>query len=123
MNSILNSIKKLLGPTEDYTQFDTDIIMHINSAFAVLGQLGIGPDDGFVISDDSTTWDEYLQDEKSINFIKTYIYLKVKLQFDTTTMSSTSIESFKEMVNEYEWRMTVAADEIKARESEANEHE
>ena len=123
MDSILNSIKKLLGPTEDYSQFDTDIIMHINSAFAVLGQLGIGPDDGFSISDDTAAWHDYLQDEKSINFVKTYIYLKVKLQFDTTTMSSASIESFKEMANEYEWRLTVAADEIKARESEANENE
>ena len=118
MDSILNSIKKLLGPTEDYTHFDPDITLHINSAFAILHQLGIGPKEGFTISDASTTWNQYLQDEKMLEYVKTYIYLKVRLAFDPPATSA-GMESIKEMIKEYEWRLTVTADELNARESEA----
>lgn len=74
MDSITQSIKKLLGPTEDYTHFDADIILHINSAFASLQQLGVGPEEGFTIQDAGATWQDYFGDEKTLEFVKTYIF-------------------------------------------------
>ena len=109
--SILTSIKKLLGLTKECTSFDTDIIMHINTVFTILNQLGVGPADGFSIEDDSTKWDEYIPDDsiKKFNDVKTYVYLKVKLIFDPPS-SSTVIESMKQLINELEWRLTTQAD-------------
>ena len=108
--SILTSIKKLLGMTEDYTNFDTDIIIHINSAFMVLNQLGVGPSDGFSIEDDSATWDEYIpEDDKRLEAIKTYIYLKTRLVFDPP-QSGTVMDALKQSIHEYEWRLNVQAD-------------
>lgn len=118
MESILNSIKKLLGPTEDYTHFDPDIVLHINSAFANLHQLGVGPEEGFTITDSEAKWSDYLEDKKTLEFVKAYIYLKVRLAFDPPTIGSV-IESVKEAIKEYEWRITVAVDELKKKESEA----
>lgn len=114
MDSILQSIKKLLGPTEDYTHFDADIILHINSAFASLQQLGVGPEEGFTIQDAGATWQDYLGDEKTLEFVKTYIYLRVRMLFDPPTMG-TVMEAMKEALRETEWRITVAAEEIKGR--------
>lgn len=74
MISILNTIKKLLGPTEVYDHFDTDIIVHINSAFSSLTQLGVGPQDGFFIKDETDLWTDFIQDDKRLEFVKTYIY-------------------------------------------------
>ena len=76
MESILTSIKKLIGITEDYKHFDTDLIIHINSVFMILSQMGIGPDNGFSISDETTTWNDYLpEDNKNFEAVKTYMYL------------------------------------------------
>ena len=107
--SILISIKKLLGLSKDYTAFDTDIIIHINSAFMILNQLGIGPAEGFMIEDKTTTWDEYIDDTEKFNAIQTYIYLKVKLVFDPP-LSSAVMEANKQMINELEWRLNVQAE-------------
>ena len=82
MESILTSIKKLLGITEEYDQFDPDIIMHINSVFMILTQLGVGPAEGFSIEDDTAVWTDFIQDVKKLESVKTYVYLKVKLAFD-----------------------------------------
>ena len=82
MESILTSIKKMLGITEDYTHFDADIIMHINSVFSILTQLGIGPEDGFVIQDDKAVWTDFIKDNSKMEAVKSYMYLKVKLLFD-----------------------------------------
>lgn len=83
MESILQSIKKLIGITEDYTHFDADIIIYINSVFMILNQLGIGLPNGFSISDDTSTWTDYLpEDNKNFEAVKTYMYLKIKLIFD-----------------------------------------
>ena len=81
MESILTSIKKLLGISEEYEQFDQDIIMHINTVFMNLTQLGVGPDKGFYIEDADATWDDFVNLDKNIQLqaVKTYIYLKVKL--------------------------------------------
>lgn len=107
--SILISIKKLLGITEEYIQFDTDIIMHINSVFMTLHQLGIGPDEGFSISDKSATWGDYLPDGSNLESVKSYIGLKVRLLFDPP-LSSTVMECMKQMISEMEWRLNVQAE-------------
>lgn len=109
MESILTSIKKLLGITEEYDQFDPDIIMHINSVFMILTQLGVGPPEGFSIEDDTAVWTDFIQDIKKLESVKTYIYLKVKLAFDPP-LSSAVIESMNRLINELEWRLNVAAE-------------
>ena len=109
MESILTSIKKLLGITEEYDQFDPDIIMHINSVFMILTQLGVGPAEGFSIEDDTAVWTDFIQDVKKLESVKTYIYLKVKLLFDPP-LSSAVIESMNRLINELEWRLNVAAE-------------
>lgn len=86
--SILTSIKKLLGLSKDYVVFDTDIIMHINTVFVILNQLGVGPSEGFKIVDDLATWNMFTNDVNNLESIKTYIYLKVKLLFDPPLNSS-----------------------------------
>lgn len=109
MESILTSIKKLLGIEKKYTQFDEDIIMHINSVFLNLTQLGVGPAEGFLIEDDSATWYDFIGDSNQLQAVKTYVYLKVKLLFDPP-LSSSVIESMNRMIAELEWRLNVAVD-------------
>lgn len=106
MDSILTSIKKLLGISSDYTHFDTDIIMQINSAFSALTQLGVGPAEGFEIQDANTTWREFIDDPR-LNFAKTYVQIRVRLAFDPPT-SSALIESYNRQLDELAWRLTVA---------------
>lgn len=108
MDSILTSIKKLLGITEEYEHFDPDIIVHINSAFMILNQLGVGPEEGFSIKDKSSTWNEFLSGS-NLEAVKTYVYLKVKLMFDPP-LSSTVIEAIKSQISELEWRLNVSTD-------------
>ena len=107
--SILVSIKKLLGISEDYDYFDQDIIMHINAAFMVLTQLGIGPSEGFLITDDTDTWSDFIDDSTDLGSIQSYVYMKVKLMFDPPQNSFT-VDSMTKLVNELEWRLNVAAD-------------
>ena len=110
MESILTSIKKLLGIAEEYEHFDNDIIMHINSVFMILTQLGVGPSKGFVITDSSASWDDYLPEGgEKLQAVKTYMYMKVRLMFDPPT-SSAVMESMNRMINELEWRLNVAVD-------------
>lgn len=108
-NSILTSVKKLLGIAADYDEFDTDIIIHINSVFVTLQQLGVGPDEGFSISDSSTTWSDYLSDNKLLNNVISYIGLKVKMLFDPPTNSSI-LSSYERTIQELEWRINVMVD-------------
>ena len=107
--SILNSIKKLLGITEDYDYFDQDIITHINAAFMVLTQLGIGPSNGFLITGDTDTWRNFIDNKTNLGSIKSYVYMKVRLMFDPPQNSFT-LDSMTKLVNELEWRLNVAAD-------------
>lgn len=111
MDSILTSIKKMLGISEDYEHFDQDIIMHINSVFMILTQMGVGPADGFRIEDDSATWSDFASDLKVLESIKSYIYLKVRLLFDPPTSSSV-LESTNRLISELEWRLNVAGEEV-----------
>ena len=109
MESILTTIKKMLGIPEDYEQFDFDIIVHINSVFIILNQLGVGPSDGFTIHDKETTWSEFVSDSENIESIKSYVYMKVRLLFDPPS-NSTVMESMNRLINEFEWRLNVQVD-------------
>ena len=111
MDSILTSIKKLLGIAEEYTQFDPDLIIHINSVFLILTQLGVGPKEGFVIEDKTNEWFEFIEDPTQLQAVKTYMQLKVKLLFDPP-LSSSVIESMNRMIAELEWRIRLAAEEL-----------
>ena len=106
VNSILDSTKKAIGLGADYDVFDADIIMHINTAFSTLSQLGVGPEDGFQIVDDQTTWNEYTMADKERNMVKSYVYLRVRLLFDPPE-TSYLINAFNEQVKELEWRLNV----------------
>ena len=107
--SILTSIKKLLGVAEDYAEFDEDIMTHINSVFLNLTQLGVGPEEGFMIEDDTAVWEDFINDSIQLQAVKTYVYLKVKLLFDPP-LSSSVTESINRMIAELEWRLNVAVD-------------
>lgn len=109
MESILTSIKKMLGIPEEYEQFDTDLIMHINSVFLILRQLGVGPINGFTINGASNTWDEFITNSNDLQLVKTYIFLKVKLMFDPP-LSSAVMECYKTQISEFEWRLNVEVD-------------
>lgn len=106
MDSILTSIKKLLGIEEDYTHFDPDIIMCINTVFTVLTQLGVGPEEGFSIEDETAVWSDFLSSTQQMEAVKTYIHLRVKLLFDPP-LSSAVIEAMKQQISEIEWRLNV----------------
>lgn len=109
MESILTSIKQRLGPSGLYDHFDPDIVMEINTAFFSLTQLGVGPSEGFSISDESAVWTDFTPDISEVEAVKTYIYLKVKLVFDPP-LNSAVLESMKETIRELEFRLNVAAD-------------
>lgn len=111
MESILTSIKKMLGITEECTDFDAAIIMHINTVFMILRRFGIGPKDGFVIEDEMPIWDDFLPDGTFTKMaaVKTYVYLKVKLVFDPP-LSSSTVESMNRMISELEWRLNEVAE-------------
>lgn len=104
--SILNSVKKVCGLPPEYDVFDEDIIMHTNSVFAVLGQLGVGPVEGFAIEDDSAEWSDFLGDVTLLNSVKTYVQLRVRMLFDPPT-TSFAIGAMQEQIREFEWRINV----------------
>lgn len=110
MESILTSVKKMLGIDEEYKHFDPEIIMHINSVFMTLTQLGVGPSEGFAIEDDLSNWTDFIANNSMIEAVKSYTYMKVKLMFDTNSLSSSAIESFNRSINEYEWRINHAVE-------------
>lgn len=109
MESILTSIKKMIGPEEEVTDFDTDLIIHINSALMILTQLGVGPVGGFSITDSSATWNDFLGDESKIEAVKSYVYMKVKLMFDPPT-NSALIEAMNQTIRELEFRINIEAE-------------
>jgi len=108
-DKILESVKLLLGIQNEYTAFDQQILMHINSIFVVLNQLGVGPKNIFVASAEST-WDSFLTDiSLDLELVKSYVYLKVRLLFDPPT-SSFAIDAIEKQIQEYEWRLNVFVD-------------
>lgn len=107
--SILRTIKKMLGlPTDDFGQFDTDLIVHINSIFNTLTQLGVGPASGFTITGLDEVWSDFVTDQR-LDMVKSYVYLKTRLAFDPPSSSSV-LEAFNKQIAEYEWRLNVAVD-------------
>ena len=113
MESILTSIKKLLGIEEEYEQFDPDIIMHINTVFALLKRMGVGPSKGFSIQDAEMTWNDFMgtDPDSILESVKTYIYLKVKLIFDPPN-SSAVMEAIKDNIKELEWTLHFEVDAL-----------
>lgn len=110
--SILTSIKKLLGIEADYDHFDADLVMHINSVLSILTQLGVGPTNGFSITGDTEEWSDFIiNDPNNFSLVKSYIYLKVKLLFDPP-LSSAAMDSINRQISEFEWRLSVAADPV-----------
>jgi hypothetical protein len=108
--SILTSVKKILGIAEPYLAFDPDIIIHINSVFSTLQQLGIGPTEGFAIEDSEATWDEFLGTDLRLNNVKSYMYMRVRMMFDPPT-TSYLIDAMKEQIRELEWRINAYREE------------
>lgn len=114
--SILNTIKKILGLGDGYTAFDIDIITHINSIFPILSQLGIGPTDGFYIEDDTYIWADFIGEDRTLyNLVKSYMALRVRMLFDPPTTSFT-IEAMNKQIQEFEWRITTIRDSVIAAE-------
>ena len=104
MDSILTSVKKLLGLTEGYTAFDADLIMHINSVLMILNQMGVGPEKTFAISDATATWSEFCAERTDIEAA-----LKVRLLFDPP-QSSSVMDAIKSQISELEWRLYTLCD-------------
>lgn len=103
-DSILLSVKKMLGLPEEYNAFDLDIMTHINSVFTILTQIGVGPVNGFTIEDETAMWTDFIQDMSFYQLVKSYMVLKVRLLFDPP-ISSAVLECYKAQINEYEWRL------------------
>jgi len=113
-DSILISTKKILGLAADYTVFDLDVLTHINAAFSILHQLGVGPDEGFFVEDDTETWTDFqllAGSEPSIGLVRTYVYLKVRMLFDPPATSFLQ-ESMSNQIKEYEWRLNVGREYV-----------
>ena len=107
-DSILNSIKKMLLISDDYTAFDPDIIIHINTYLQRLRQLGIGSK-SFVLIDATQTWQDFLDDPAKFAQAKTYVYMRVRLVFDPP-QNSAVIKSYEENIKELEWLLNVDAE-------------
>lgn len=103
-DSILDSVKKMIGPSVEYTVFDDDLIMYINSVFNILRQLGVGPTEGYEISSKDNLWTEFLPAGPKLNMVKPYMYAKVRLMFDPPQNSSIT-QAMKDIVDEFEFRM------------------
>ena len=110
-SSILLAVKKMLGPSADYDIFDPELIIYINSVFGTLHQLGVGPEEKFVITGDSELWSDFTTEGEEIEEVKSYMYLRVRLLFDPPS-SSFVLSSFKEQLKELEWRLQCKAEEI-----------
>ena len=110
-DSILDSVKKQLGNGPELDAFDSQLIMNINSVFVILNQLGVGPADGFRITDNSARWSDYLSAYNQLDIVKDYVYLRVKMIFDPPA-SSAAMDSLKRIADEYEWRINIAVDPV-----------
>lgn len=103
-NSILKTTKKLIGVGPEYTHFDVEMVVHINTTFMILNQMGVGPDIPFRITGDSETWDQFMQEDIFLDGVKTYMFLKCKLVFDPPA-SSVLVDAINKSISELEWRM------------------
>ena len=120
--SILNETKQVLGLGSDYTPFDQSIILHINSIFGVLHQLGVGPEEQFFIIDETSKWESFVGDTNKINMVKTYMYLRVRLLFDPPT-TSFAIKAMEDQIREFEYRLNTISEETRWRDPFVTEGE
>lgn len=110
MDSILTSIKQLLGISEECIDFDKEIIAHINSVFADLAQMGVGPAKGFCINDATAIWDDFTSDNLLLNSVKSYMNLRVKLLFDPGSVGSSTLAAYERQIAQWEWRLNLTAE-------------
>lgn len=111
-DSILMTIRKLVCGDPYADHFDTDLLVHINACFSILNQLGVGPENGFVVTDETQSWSSYIADNYILNMVKTYVTLKVKKIFDPPLTSSV-LEAMDKEISQLEWRLNVAVDPVK----------
>ena len=111
-DSILMTIRKLVCGDPYADHFDTDLLVHINACFSILNQLGVGPESGFVVTDETQSWSSYIADNYILNMVKTYVTLKVKKIFDPPLTSSV-LEAMDKEISQLEWRLNVAVDPVK----------
>ena len=111
-DSILMTIRKLVCGDPYANHFDTDLLVHINACFSILNQLGVGPESGFVVTDETQSWSSYVADNRTLNMVKTYVTLKVKKIFDPPLTSSV-LEAMDKEISQLEWRLYVAVDPVK----------
>lgn len=111
-DSILMTIRKLVCGDPYADHFDTDLLVHINACFSILNQLGVGPESGFVVTDETQSWSSYIADNRTLNMVKTYVTLKVKKIFDPPLTSSV-LEAMDKEISQLEWRLNVAVDPVK----------
>lgn len=104
VNSILDSIKRQHGISSDDTNFDEELIMHINGALMIANELGVGPQEGFLISDKTATWTDFIGNRKDLELVKTDVYIRVKLVFDPP-QNSFLVASLEKQLVEYDWRL------------------
>lgn len=107
--SILNSIKSTLGYAPEDTGFDSEIMLHINTMLADLALLGVGPPEGVYITDATTTWTD-LTDQAKLNLVRSYVFLRVKMMFDSNNMPAHLISAYERQIEELGWKITVLAD-------------
>jgi hypothetical protein len=105
--SILGSTKKALGIEDDNTAFDVDILIHINAVLSILNQIGIGPEEGFAIEDDTPTWEDFFGTDPRLNMVQQYVYLKTRVLFDPPQGSYHLINSMNDQITQLEWRLSV----------------
>lgn len=108
-DSILKTIRGMLGPDEDYEHFDSQIIPHINAAFSRLCRLGVGPERPFRVTGVDEKWSDFIE-EGHQEEVKEYIFLKVKTVFDTSTINSSVLSAYNERIKELEWEMNDVAE-------------
>ena len=111
-DSILMTIRKLVCGNPYADHFDADLLIHINACFSILNQLGVGPENGFPLTDDTQSWSSYIADNYILNMVKTYVTLKVKKIFDPPLTSSV-LEAMDKEISQLEWRLNVAVDPVK----------
>lgn len=116
MESILTSIKSLLGISEETTAFDSDVLSGINGAFFTLTQLGIGPSEGFLVTDATATWSDFYEKKSLIGGIKQYVFLKTKLFFDPPEHGYV-VSQYESAIKELEWRLNEQREEERDNES------
>lgn len=111
MESILTSIKEAIGITEDYAPFDNQIVMHINSVFMELTQIGVGPAEGFAITGASECWSDFIPPTDTVLFegVKTYMAHKVRLLFDPP-LNASVLAAMERQTERLEWRLHINAD-------------